>query len=121
MSIFKRKLEHACRVYSVTIEELSTAIKISPFSLHLHETGQRPLDKSEMKRLCQYFDLMDNYFINDNIRYVDEEVFPDNLRQAFQRNGKAVIICYEVESKESPDISPKELIEIFSCMVKEKL
>ena len=117
MATFQEKIDHACKSKSITVEELCTAIKINPFSLHLHATGQRPLEHNEMVLLCQYFDLMGNYFTNDNIRYIDEDLLDDDVRNLINKSGdKKGIICYEVIDENSPDMSQEDLIGMLNII-----
>lgn len=120
MATFQEKLDHACRTFSVTVEDVCAAVKIKPFSLLLHATGQRHLDHNEMVLLCQYFDVPGDYFVNTKIRFIDEETLPTNVCELLKNigNGKKTISCYEVESEDSPDLTPKQLLELLETIGK---
>lgn len=112
---FKEKLDYACRYYSITTEELCTAIKINPLALHLHATEQRELSHNELVLLHQHFDLPGTFFTNDNIRYIDVDALPEYVQERLLKpTGKKSIMCYEVAEENAPDISHEQLIEILN-------
>lgn len=110
MATFQEKLEHACRVFSVTLDDVCKATKISPFAMELHANGQRNLSHNAMVLLCQYFDLRGDYFTNDNIRYVAEETLPTKVRELLsESDDKRGIMCYQVVNNNDPDVTPEQL------------
>lgn len=110
MAIFQEKLEHACNTYSVSVDDLCKAIKISRFSIHLHATGQKNLGRDDMMHLCQYFDLKNDYFTDDNINYVDEKKLPVRVRKLLsESDDKKVIMSYQVVDNYDPNMTPEQL------------
>ncbi len=121
MSIFQEKLEYACRAFSVTVEDIGKTTKISPFSLHLHATGQKDLSHNEMVLLCQYFDLTYDYFTNDNIRYIDEDILSPHLCKLLDKAyEKMRIKYYEVLNEGDPDLTPEKLEELLNYIESQK-
>jgi hypothetical protein len=113
MATFQEKLDHACRAFEISVDELCEATKIRLFSFHLHATGQRHLRHNEMVLLCQYFDLPGDYFTDKGIRFVDEETLPEKIRALIKRQGnKKSIICYKVRDEDSPEMSSDELYDL---------
>jgi|GEM_PF-3105068 len=113
MATFEEKLEHACRAFSVNIDDVCLAIKSTRFSLHLQMTGQRNIEYNQMVLLCQYFDVPGNYFTENKIRYIDEDALPNSVRSLIHRPAdQKSIMCYELINEESPDISLDQLVEI---------
>lgn len=117
MATFEEKLAHACRVFSVSVADVCEATGVKPFSLHLQLTGQRRLSHDEMLLLCQFFAVVDDYFINEAIHYVDEDELPDILRELMHKpkNSKK-ILCYEEVTEEEADFYDRvfEDIRFFS-------
>lgn len=117
MATFEEKIEHACRTFSISIEELCEAIKIPPLALHLHATDQRNLAHNEMVLLCQYFDVMGNYFTNPDIRFVDVDALPEHARELISnKDGKKSITCYEVTYSGAPDMTVDDLVSFFTAI-----
>ncbi|CUH95662.1 hypothetical protein P22_1737 [Propionispora sp. 2/2-37] len=123
MATFQEKLVHACRVFSVSIADVCNATGVKPFSLYLQITGQRQLSHNEMLQLCQFFDVVDDYFTNEAIQYVDEDELPGILRELMskpQKNKK--ILCYEEVTEEEADFYERIFEDIrFSSSRKDKV
>jgi hypothetical protein len=117
MVTFQEKLDHACRAFSVTMDEVCKATKISPFCIQLHATGQRDLSHNDMVLLCQYFDITGDYFTNNNIRYIDTDTLPDEVRELLSESEvKNRILCYCVANDDVPDMTPKELKDLLKLL-----
>lgn len=110
MVTFDQKLEHACRVFAVSIEKVCADTGISPFALHLHATGQLPLKHRDMFKLCAYFEVVDDYFVNAKIQYIDRDKLPDVLRGFIP--AKRRIMHYEENSEDVTELlSERSLAE----------
>ncbi|WP_094607709.1 hypothetical protein SPSIL_009300 [Sporomusa silvacetica DSM 10669] len=113
MATFQEKLDHACRVFSVTMDEVCVFTKTNSFSFVLHATGQRQLSHNEMVLLCQFFNVPGEYFTNERIRFVDEEKMPDKVRD-LMHTDKPGITCYEVTEDDVSDMTDEQIFEILS-------
>ncbi|CUH96843.1 hypothetical protein P22_2954 [Propionispora sp. 2/2-37] len=112
---FNQKLEHACRVFAVSINQVCEDTGIRPFALYLHATDQLPLKRRDMLRLCAYFGVVDDYFVNARIRYIDREKLPEVLRGFITPRRR--IMHYEENNEDVPMLLGEKALAEYKSML----